>query len=88
MRGDLDSRPVDKVLREAERLVKGGVREPLVVSQDTSAYGVDLKYAERQWRGCGYQTRMKALCKGLSELGVWTQLHYVYPYPHVDEVSR
>ncbi len=86
MRGDLDSRSVDEVLREAERLVKGGVRELLVVSQDTSAYGVDLKYAEREWRGRAYQTRMKALCEGLSELGVWTRLHYVYPYPHVDDV--
>lgn len=86
MRGNLVSRPVDEVLREAERLVKGGVRELLVVSQDTSAYGVDLKYAERTWRGRDYQTRMKALCKGLSELDAWTRLHYVYPYPHVDEV--
>lgn len=86
MRGDLVSRPVDEVLREAERLVKGGVRELLVVSQDTSAYGVDLKYAERGWRGRQYQTRMKALCEGLSELDAWTRLHYVYPYPHVDDV--
>ncbi|AKC85683.1 30S ribosomal protein S12 methylthiotransferase RimO [Pseudoxanthomonas suwonensis] len=86
MRGDLVSRPVDEVLREAERLVKGGVRELLVVSQDTSAYGVDLKYAARQWRGREYQTRMKALCEGLSELDAWTRLHYVYPYPHVDDV--
>ena len=86
MRGDLVSRPVDEVLREAERLVKGGVRELLVVSQDTSAYGVDLKYAERSWRGRQYQTRMKALCEGLSELDAWTRLHYVYPYPHVDDV--
>ena len=86
MRGDLASRPVDDVLREAERLVKGGVRELLVVSQDTSAYGVDLRYAEREWRGQAYATRMKALCEGLSELGAWTRLHYVYPYPHVDEV--
>ena len=86
MRGDLVSRPVDEVLREAERLVKGGVRELLVVSQDTSAYGVDLKYAVRTWRGREYQTRMKALCEGLSELDAWTRLHYVYPYPHVDEV--
>jgi len=86
LRGDLASRPVDDVLREAERLVKGGVRELLVVSQDTSAYGVDLKYAEREWRGKAYATRMKALCEGLSELGCWTRLHYVYPYPHVDEV--
>jgi ribosomal protein S12 methylthiotransferase len=86
MRGDLVSRPVDDVLREAERLVKGGVKELLVVSQDTSAYGVDLKYATREWRGQPYQTRMKALCEGLSELGAWVRLHYVYPYPHVDDV--
>jgi ribosomal protein S12 methylthiotransferase len=86
MRGDLVSRPVDEVLREAERLVRGGVRELLVVSQDTSAYGVDLRYAEREWHGRTYATRMKALCEGLSELGVWTRLHYVYPYPHVDAI--
>lgn len=86
MRGDLVSRPVDEVLREAEKLAMGGVKELLVISQDTSAYGVDVKYAERQWRGKGYQTRMKALCEGLSELGIWTRLHYVYPYPHVDEI--
>jgi ribosomal protein S12 methylthiotransferase len=86
MRGDLVSRPVDDVLREAEKLAMGGVRELLVISQDTSAYGVDVKYAERTWRGKQYQTRMKALCEGLSELGLWTRLHYVYPYPHVDEI--
>jgi ribosomal protein S12 methylthiotransferase len=86
MRGDLVSRPVDDVLREAEKLVRGGVRELLVISQDTSAYGVDVKYAAREWRGKPYQTRMKALCEGLSELGVWTRLHYVYPYPHVDDI--
>ncbi|RPE81385.1 30S ribosomal protein S12 methylthiotransferase RimO [Vulcaniibacterium tengchongense] len=86
MRGDLVSRPVDQVLREAEKLVMGGVKELLVISQDTSAYGVDLKYAEREWRGRAYATRMKALCEGLGELGVWTRLHYVYPYPHVDDV--
>lgn len=86
MRGDLVSRPVDEVLREAEKLVRGGVQELLVVSQDTSAYGVDVKYAEREWRGRAYQTRMKALCEGLGELGVWTRLHYVYPYPHVDDI--
>jgi ribosomal protein S12 methylthiotransferase len=86
MRGDLVSRPVDDVLREAERLVRGGVKELLVVSQDTSAYGVDLKYAEKTWQGRQYATRMKALCEGLSELDVWTRLHYVYPYPHVDDV--
>jgi len=87
MRGDLVSRPVDEVLREAERLVeRGGVKELLVISQDTSAYGVDVRYAEREWRGKAYQTRMKALCEGLAELGVWTRLHYVYPYPHVDDI--
>src|SRR5690242_5668266 len=86
MRGDLVSRPVDEVLKEAEALVRGGVKELLVVSQDTSAYGVDTRYAEREWRGKTYQTRMKAMCEGLSELGAWTRLHYVYPYPHVDDV--
>ncbi|ALN62292.1 30S ribosomal protein S12 methylthiotransferase RimO [Lysobacter antibioticus] len=86
MRGDLVSRPVDEVLREAEKLAMGGVKELLVISQDTSAYGVDVKYAEREWRGKSYQTRMKALCEGLSELGIWTRLHYVYPYPHVDDI--
>jgi ribosomal protein S12 methylthiotransferase len=86
MRGDLVSRPVDEVLREAEKLAMGGVKELLVISQDTSAYGVDTKYAERTWRGNAYQTRMKALCEGLSELGIWTRLHYVYPYPHVDDI--
>ena len=86
MRGDLVSRPVDEVLREAEKLARGGVRELLVVSQDTSAYGVDLRYAERTWHDKTYATRMKSLCEGLAELGIWTRLHYVYPYPHVDEV--
>jgi ribosomal protein S12 methylthiotransferase len=86
MRGDLVSRPVDDVLREAEKLAMGGVKELLVISQDTSAYGVDVKYAARGWRGRSYQTRMKALCEGLSELGLWTRLHYVYPYPHVDDI--
>jgi ribosomal protein S12 methylthiotransferase len=86
MRGDLVSRPVDEVLIEAEKLVRGGVKELLVISQDTSAYGVDVRYAERTWRGRNYRTRMTELCEGLAELGVWTRLHYVYPYPHVDEV--
>ncbi len=86
MRGNLVSRPVDDVLREAERLVRGGVQELLVISQDTSAYGVDVRYAERSWRDKTYQTRMKDLCQGLSELGVWSRLHYVYPYPHVDDI--
>jgi ribosomal protein S12 methylthiotransferase len=86
MRGNLVSRPIDEVLIEAEKLVRGGVKELLVISQDTSAYGLDLRYAEREWRGKSYRTRMTELCEGLSELGVWTRLHYVYPYPHVDEV--
>jgi ribosomal protein S12 methylthiotransferase len=86
MRGDLVSRPVDEVLIEAEKLVRGGVRELLVVSQDTSAYGVDVKYGSRDWRGNAYETRMTGLCKGLAELGIWVRLHYVYPYPHVDDV--
>jgi ribosomal protein S12 methylthiotransferase len=86
MRGDLVSRPLDEVLIEAEKLVKGGVKELLVVSQDTSAYGVDVKYAPREWRGHSYQTRMNGLCEGLAKLRVWTRLHYVYPYPHVDDV--
>jgi len=86
MRGDLVSRPIDEVLVEAEKLVKSGVRELLVVSQDTSAYGVDMKYASRSWRGSDYQTRMRDLCRGLGELDAWTRLHYVYPYPHVDDV--
>lgn len=86
LRGDLVSRPVDEVLREAEKLVRGGVKELLVVSQDTSAYGVDMKYAPKLWRTGMYETRMQALCEGLSGLGVWTRLHYVYPYPHVDDL--
>jgi ribosomal protein S12 methylthiotransferase len=86
MRGNLVSRPVDEVLLEAEKLVRSGVRELLVISQDTSAYGVDRKYAQREWRGNAYRTRMIDLCRGLGELGAWVRLHYVYPYPHVDEV--
>ncbi|TAN05497.1 MAG: 30S ribosomal protein S12 methylthiotransferase RimO [Rhodanobacteraceae bacterium] len=86
LRGKLVSRPIDQVLVEAEKLVRAGVKELLVISQDTSAYGVDTKYAERTWRGKTYQTRMLDLCRGLGELGAWVRLHYVYPYPHVDEV--
>jgi ribosomal protein S12 methylthiotransferase len=86
MRGKLVSRPIDQVLAEAEKLVRAGVKELLVISQDTSAYGVDLQYAERTWRDNVYQTRMLDLCRGLGELGVWVRLHYVYPYPHVDAV--
>ncbi|MBB5517761.1 30S ribosomal protein S12 methylthiotransferase RimO [Amphiplicatus metriothermophilus] len=84
MRGKLQSRRVDAVLKEAERLVAAGVKELLVISQDTSAYGVDVKYAPYEWRGARYETRFVDLARGLGELGVWTRLHYVYPYPHVD----
>src|SRR3546814_12854601 len=86
MRGKLSSRPVGDVLREAEKLVKSGVQELLVISQDTSAYGADLKYAKGQWRDREYETRLLGLCEGLSELGAWVRLHYVYPYPHVDHI--
>ncbi len=86
MRGKLKSRRIDAVLREAERLVEAGVKELLVISQDTSAYGVDLKYAPFDWRGSRYETRLFDLARGLSDLGVWTRLHYVYPYPHVTDV--
>ena len=86
MRGDLVSRPVGDVMAEAERLVKAGVRELLVISQDTSAYGVDLKYRTGFWNGRPLKTQMLSLCEALGELGVWVRLHYVYPYPHVDNV--
>ncbi len=86
MRGDLVSRPVGEVLDEAERLVAAGTKELLVISQDTSAYGVDLKYRTGFWQGRPVKTRMTELCQALSELGVWVRLHYVYPYPHVDEL--
>jgi ribosomal protein S12 methylthiotransferase len=86
MRGDLVSRPVGEVLAEAERLVAAGVRELLVISQDTSAYGVDMRYRASDWRGRSVPTRMTELCAALGELGVWVRLHYVYPYPHVDEI--
>ncbi|MES2489620.1 MAG: 30S ribosomal protein S12 methylthiotransferase RimO [Pseudomonadota bacterium] len=86
MRGKLRSRPVDEVLREAEKLVKAGVKEILIISQDTSAYGVDLKYAPATWNGKEYRTNLYDLCKGIGELGAWARLHYVYPYPHVDEI--
>src|SRR6186713_297083 len=86
MRGDLVSRPIGSVMQEAENLVKAGVKELLVVSQDTSAYGVDMKYRTGFWGGKPLKTRMTELCEALGELGVWVRLHYVYPYPHVDEV--
>ena len=86
LRGDLVSRPVGDVLREAEQLVRAGVKEILVVSQDTSAYGVDLKYAAQPWRDVERRAKFYDLAAALGELGVWIRLHYVYPYPHVDRV--
>ena len=86
MRGDLVSRPIGDVMQEADNLVKAGVKELLVISQDTSAYGVDIKYRTGFWGGKPIKTRMTALAQALGELGVWVRLHYVYPYPHVDEV--
>jgi ribosomal protein S12 methylthiotransferase len=86
LRGDLASRPAGDVLREAERLVAAGVKELLVISQDTSAYGVDVKYAPSRWRDREVPTRFLDLARGLGELGAWVRLHYVYPYPHVDDV--
>jgi ribosomal protein S12 methylthiotransferase len=86
MRGDLVSRPIGDVLREAQNLVKAGVKELLVISQDTSAYGVDVKYRTGFHDGRPVKTRMADLCAELGRLGAWVRLHYVYPYPHVDEV--
>ena len=86
MRGDLNSRPAGDVLEEANRLVDSGVKELLIVSQDTSAYGVDLRYRISFWNGRPVKTRLIDLCEALGSLGVWIRLHYVYPYPHVDDV--
>src|SRR4029077_7373436 len=86
MRGDLVSRPIGEVMQEAENLVTAGVKELLVISQDTSAYGVDIKYRTGFVHGKPTKTRMTDLCKSLGELGAWVRLHYVYPYPHVDEI--
>jgi ribosomal protein S12 methylthiotransferase len=86
LRGDLVSRPAGDVLREAERLVKAGVKELLVISQDTSAYGLDLRYAASPWRDRAVAARFLDLTRELASLGAWVRLHYVYPYPHVDEV--
>jgi len=86
MRGDLVSRPVDDVLREAERLALAGVKELLIVSQDTSAYGLDLKYRAFDWKGRQVRSRFYEMAEALGELGIWIRMHYVYPYPHVDEV--
>ena len=86
MRGKLASRPVGDVLDEAERLVAAGVQELLVISQDTSAYGVDLKYQTGFWQGMPVKSNMLEMCRAMGRLGAWVRLHYVYPYPHVDEV--
>ena len=86
MRGKLDSRPIGDVMDEAERLVKSGVQELLVISQDTSAYGVDRKYQTGFWQGMPVKTRMLEMCQALGQLGAWVRLHYVYPYPHVDDI--
>ncbi len=86
MRGNLVSRPIGEVMQEAQRLVEAGVRELLVISQDTSAYGVDIRYRTGFWGGRPLKTRLTELAGALGELGVWVRLHYVYPYPHVDEV--
>jgi ribosomal protein S12 methylthiotransferase len=86
LRGDLVSRPVGEVMQEAENLAKAGVKELLVVSQDTSAYGVDVKYRSGFWGGRPVKTRMTELARALGDLGIWARMHYVYPYPHVDEL--
>ena len=86
LRGRLASRPIGDVMGEAERLVKAGVKELLVISQDTSAYGLDIKYAESHWKGSPLKARFFELSKALGDLGAWVRMHYVYPYPHVDEI--
>lgn len=86
MRGKLKSRGIDEVLTEAHKLKQAGVKELLIISQDTSAYGVDTKYAERLWQDKKFKTQFYDLCRALSEFGIWVRLHYVYPYPHVDEI--
>lgn len=86
LRGDLVSRPIHHVIAEAENLAKAGVKELLIISQDTSAYGVDLKYQEFGWKGKKWATKFQDLAEALGELGIWVRMHYVYPYPHVDKV--
>ena len=86
LRGRLASRPINQVMMEAERLVKAGVKELLVISQDTSAYGLDIKYAESPWKGAPLKARFFELANALGDLGAWVRMHYVYPYPHVDDV--
>ncbi|MBH0087122.1 30S ribosomal protein S12 methylthiotransferase RimO [Psychrobacter sp. SCQQ22] len=86
LRGDLDSRPIDNVMNEALALKNAGVKELLIISQDTSAYGLDLKYKTSFWNGMPLKSKFYDLCKALNDLGIWVRLHYVYPYPHVDKV--
>ncbi|MGF7157698.1 30S ribosomal protein S12 methylthiotransferase RimO [Bartonella heixiaziensis] len=86
LRGNLTSRPISDVLREAEKLVQAGVKELLVISQDTSAYGIDIKYLETPWKDRTVKTKFFDLCRELGNMGIWVRMHYVYPYPHVDEV--
>ncbi len=86
LRGDLASRPLHRILHEAESLARSGVKELLIISQDTSAYGLDLKYAESPWKGNRIPAKFYNLCEELGQLGIWVRLHYVYPYPHVDHV--
>jgi ribosomal protein S12 methylthiotransferase len=85
-RGDLASRPIDEVLKEAEIMANSGIKEILVISQDTSAYGVDIKHQKSIWHDKPFEARLDGLCEGLGSLGVWVRLHYVYPYPHVDRL--
>ena len=86
MRGKLVSRGIDDVMSEAERLAKAGVKELLVIAQDTSAYGVDIRYREGEWRGQSWKSDLVDLSRALGELGIWVRMHYVYPYPHVDQI--
>ncbi|AQX28010.1 MULTISPECIES: 30S ribosomal protein S12 methylthiotransferase RimO [unclassified Bartonella] len=85
LRGNLISQPIGDVLREAEKLVQAGVKEILVISQDTAAYGIDIKYAESIWKNRVIKTKFLDLCRELGEMGIWVRMHYVYPYPHIDE---
>ena len=86
LRGDLVSRPIHHVIAEAENLKRAGVKELMVISQDTSAYGVDVKYAKQKWKGVEYETRFLDLAQALGDLDMWVRMHYIYPYPHVDKV--
>ena len=86
MRGNLVSRPVDDVLKEAEQLASAGIKEIMIISQDTSAYGLDLKYQPRDWKGRSINTQFFDLAEALGDLGIWIRFHYVYPYPHVDQI--